>query len=422
MIRPLNPTEHQSSAKVFAESVDGFEQALIKWFDGHRGVWSGTATELIAAVGTDLWLQSPHALYTHLESHRQMLHSLGVDVLPHHGYPRMLSLRSSQEGKHTREPSSARPGIEHAFDPPRNPGPVTAAQNTNPANAGKVRLAGNDPLGPVAAVAEPGMAERVANDRDGDGDNDGHRDNNEKHVFENSTAALFDIVEMQGRIKEQGLDLKSRVELVADRTREIAQCGGVAVGLLHQDNLVYFARTGMAVAMAGEQSHTKLFRASLTTGKVLQFPEAQKNDFVGSTCRREGVKSLIVVPILHNRKVTGAMQLLFKEMRSFSNADVMTLELIADVVSEGVEAESRQVDGGEDPSEAKATEGLTPQLGHLLDEKASLIGHRDGIGSETSWRKPAAPESDTPGTVSEVATTPNSRWKAWMKRKGTSVV
>jgi len=416
LIKPPNLTEHQSRAKMLPESADRFEQALVKWFGQHRGVWSGTATELIAAVGTDLWAQSPHALYAHIESHRQILRSLGVDVLPHHGYPRMLSLRSCREERYPRETSSARPGIEHAFDPPINPGPVTTAQNTHSANSGKVRPVGNEPHGPVAAIAEPDMAKRLVNGWNGDGDN------TEKNVFEYTAAALFDIVEMQGRIKEQGLDLKSRVELVADRTQEIAQCTGVAVGLLHQDNLVYFARTGMAVAMAGEQSHTKLFRACLTTGKVLQFPEAQKNEFVGSTCRREGVKSLIVVPILHNRKVTGAMQLLFREMRSFSNGDVMTLELIADVVSEGVEAESRQVDGGEDPSEAKAAESLTAQLGHSLDEKTGLIGRREGIGSETFWRKPATPELSTPRTISEFATPPNSRWMAWMKRKGASLV
>ncbi len=383
MIRPLNLTEHQSSAKALPESADRFEQALVKWFGRHRGVWSGTASELIAAAGTDLWPQSPHALYAHIESRRQILRSLGVDVLPHHGYPRMVSLRSCQEERDTRKTP-------------------------------------HEPLGPVAPVAESGMAERFVNDRDGDGDNP------EKHVFENTAAALFDIVEMQGRIKEQSLDLKSMVELVADRTQEIAQCTGVAVGLLHQDNLVYFARTGRAVAMAGEQSHTKLFRSCLTTGKVLPFPEAQKDGLLGATCRREGVRSLVVVPILHNLKVTGAMELLFKEMRSFSNGDVMTLELIADVVSEGLEgvahAESRQAEGGEGPREAKAVESLTPPLRHSWEEKTGLIGRREGIGSETSLSKPATPESSTASTVSGLAAPPNLGWMARMKRKGASLV
>ncbi len=420
MIRPLNLTEHQSSAKALPESADRFEQALVKWFGRHRGVWSGTASELIAAAGTDLWPQSPHALYAHIESRRQILRSLGVDVLPHHGYPRMVSLRSCQEERDTRKTPPAQPGIERTSDPPGNPRPVAAAQNTNPANSGKVRPAGNEPLGPVAPVAESGMAERFVNDRDGDGDNP------EKHVFENTAAALFDIVEMQGRIKEQSLDLKSMVELVADRTQEIAQCTGVAVGLLHQDNLVYFARTGRAVAMAGEQSHTKLFRSCLTTGKVLPFPEAQKDGLLGATCRREGVRSLVVVPILHNLKVTGAMELLFKEMRSFSNGDVMTLELIADVVSEGLEgvahAESRQAEGGEGPREAKAVESLTPPLRHSWEEKTGLIGRREGIGSETSLSKPATPESSTASTVSGLAAPPNLGWMARMKRKGASLV
>src|ERR1700693_530761 len=142
------------------ESADRFDQALVKWFGEHRGVWSGTATELIAAVGTDLWPQSPHALYAHIESHRQTLRSLGVDVLPHHGYPRMVSLRSCQEERHTRKAPSARPGIERTSDPPRNPSPVAAAQNTTPVNSGKVRPEGSEPLGPVAPVAESGMAER----------------------------------------------------------------------------------------------------------------------------------------------------------------------------------------------------------------------------------------------------------------------
>jgi len=264
------------------------------------------------------------------------------------------------------------------------------------------------------------MAERFVNDRDGD------VDNHEKHVFENTAAALSDIVEMQGRIREQSLGVKSTVELIADRAQEITQCNGVSVGLLHQDNIVYFARTGIAVSMAGDQSQTKLFRSCLTTGQVLPFAEAQKDGLVGATCRREGVRSLVVVPIFHNRKATGAMALLFKGMRSFSNGDVMTLELIADVVGEAVEgaaqAESKQPGGGEGPAEAKAAESLTSQLGHLLDEKAGLMGSLEGIGPETSLRKPATPELSTPGTVSDLATPASSPWLAWMKRKRVSLL
>jgi hypothetical protein len=80
-------------------SDDRFDQELMGWLARHGGPWSGTASELLAAlktragVGNDSWPQSPRALYSHIESHTQILRSLGVDVLLYQGCPRMLSLR-----------------------------------------------------------------------------------------------------------------------------------------------------------------------------------------------------------------------------------------------------------------------------------------------------------------------------------------
>lgn len=91
--------------RVLPESDSRFDHELARWFARQGGDWSGTAAELRAAVKTrvdvsdDWWPQSPRALYAHLESHRQMLWSLGVDVSWHHGYPRMVSLRSCLDEK-----------------------------------------------------------------------------------------------------------------------------------------------------------------------------------------------------------------------------------------------------------------------------------------------------------------------------------
>jgi GAF domain-containing protein len=396
-MRPSNLTEHPSSEKVFSASTDRFAQALVKWFGLHRRLWSGTATELIAAVGTEAWSQSPHALYAYVESHRQVLRSLGVDVLPHRGFPRMVSLRSCQEKQQTKETHSDKPEIERSFDPPGNPGPP-AAQETALGDSGKVSPAASKTL-PVLPVAGPGRAESLANSPHQ------HGHTPERHVFEDTAQALFSIVEMQGRIREQSLDLKSTIELVAelvaDRLREITQCKGVVVAVLHLDNLIYVVRKGIAVSMAGLQSQTKLLRSCLTTGQVLSFPEAQKNGLVGAACYQEGIKSLIVVPIFRNRKVAGAMELLFEEMRSLSDGDIMTLELVADVVSEAVEgadrAESKRAEELEGMGKPKALE--SPQLGDSLNEEADRIGplrSLEGIGSEKSLRKPAIRESSTP--------------------------
>src|SRR5216683_6785970 len=123
--------------RVLPESHDRFDHELVGWFARHGGVWSGTAAELRAAVKTrvdvsnDWWPLSPRALYAQIESHRQILWSLGVDVSLHHEYPRMVSLRSCQDEKPARNPSRT-PGINRTSDPRINLRPLADDQKTSP--------------------------------------------------------------------------------------------------------------------------------------------------------------------------------------------------------------------------------------------------------------------------------------------------
>ena len=119
--RVQNLTKYQLSAIVLPESDDRFDQELVGWFALHLGAWSGTAAELLAAVktrvddGSDLWPQSPRALYAYMESHRQIFRSLGVAILMPYGYPRMISLRSCQDEEPARKPPSGASGINETF-------------------------------------------------------------------------------------------------------------------------------------------------------------------------------------------------------------------------------------------------------------------------------------------------------------------
>jgi hypothetical protein len=98
---PPNVAAGQSPSPVI--SVDQFDRRLGEWFAGHGGVWSGTAAELFAAVRTevevsnDSWPRSPAELYAYIESHLQVLDSLGVSVSFSNGHPRMISIRSSRQ-------------------------------------------------------------------------------------------------------------------------------------------------------------------------------------------------------------------------------------------------------------------------------------------------------------------------------------
>jgi hypothetical protein len=100
---PPNVTAGQSHSPAMSEPADLFDRRLGEWFAAHGGVWSGTASELFAAVrtgvevGNDSWPGSPAELYAYLESHQQGLDSLGVSVSFSHGHPRMISIRSSRQ-------------------------------------------------------------------------------------------------------------------------------------------------------------------------------------------------------------------------------------------------------------------------------------------------------------------------------------
>lgn len=431
MMRLQNLTEHQLSAIVLPESDDRFDQELVRWFALHGGVWSGTAAELLAAVRTrvdvcnDLWPQSPRALYAHIESHVQILRSLGVDIWLRPGYPRLVSLRWCQDDKPARTPPSGTSGINRIpCDPPTSLPPHADDPETSPADCCGVRPGASENSNRDIPIAESDLAERVVNGKYAD------EDNVEGRVFESPGEALFAIVEMRGRIREQGLDPKSAIDWVVGRTQEITRCSGVAVGLLEQDSVVYPVRVGIAVTCAGLHFFANLFQSCLRTGETLQLPDAQKDPLVGATCRREGIRSLIIVPLLCNREVAGAVEFLFTERRSFSTVDVMDLELLAGVVSEclsgAAQIEVEQTEEREWPAKPNAVQNLAPQLGHSLNEKAGLVdaplsAFQDTINAETSLRKPATPESSKPNTTSTLATVSNLLWLA-LKRAWTSSI
>lgn len=413
---------------VLPESEVRFDQELVGWFALHGGVWSGTAAELLAAVRArvdvcnDVWPLSSHVLYAHIESHMQILRSLGVDVWLRHGNPRMISLRWCQEKEPAGKPPSASPGINRTTsDPPINLLPLPDDQKTGPADCGEVGLVANETFQDIPIVKSE-LAEPLADGECTD------EDNFKGCVFEKPGEALFAIVEMRGQIREQGLDLKLAIDLVVRRTQEITQCSGVAVGLLEQDRVVYPARAGTAVTLAGSHFLANVFQSCLKAGQPLQIPDTESDPAVGATCRREGIQTLIIVPIFHNREVAGAMEFVFNEVRSFSTVDVMDLELFAGIVSEclsdGAEIGLKHAQEGEWPAKLNTTQNLAPQLGHASNEKAGPIDAllsppQDTINPPTSFGEPAIPASSKPNIVPKFASVHTLLWlslkRAWVR-------
>jgi hypothetical protein len=313
------------------ESDCRFDRELVEWFSRRRGAWSGTATALLASLrtstgaGSSLSPQSPVELYTHLQSHRQILQSLGVDVMLHNGVPRMVSLRSSQD-----EPQRKAPSNTSDYD--RNsgsvPSSVTASKVCSPDSANAV-LGGSKFVDRDTPPAKSDSPAKFAASEPAE--RDGPRDG----FFLNTGEALFAIVEMRRQVRERGLNLEETVDLVIGRAQEITRGYGIAVGFLPQE-IGFRPRTGAAVSSNKLAFDANLFQSRLVAGESVQITDAQKHPLLGATYRREGVGSLIMVPIFRHREVAGAMEFFFQEQRSFSPGDVMDLGLIAGVISESL--------------------------------------------------------------------------------------
>ncbi len=244
------------------ESECRFDRELAEWFSRRGGPWSGTAGELFASLGIHadggdgLAPQSSGDLHAHLQSHRKVLQSLGVDVLLSQGLPRMVLLRSCPDEL----PQRKSPSNTHAIDRKSDPTIDLPSRGTDQKSCSP------DSVGPGAAKREEfhrdspevksDSAERLVTDpfSTGVGLKEG--------LFVNTAEALFAVVEMRQQVREQALDLEAAVDLVIARARQITRCCGIAVGFL-PEQIGHRLRTGVALRAGASISMAPFFSPAL---------------------------------------------------------------------------------------------------------------------------------------------------------------
>jgi len=249
----------------------------------------------------------------------------------------------------------------------------------------------------------------------------------EGRVFEDTGEALFAIAEMRRQIQEHGLDLELAVDLVVSSARKITRSCGIAVGFLPQEGSTgHPPQTGVAASTKGLHFHANLFRSTLTAGEAVMLPDATKHPVLGTWCEREGIGSMILVPIFRNREVAGAMEFLFLEKRFFSSGDVMDLGLIAGVISGSLAGVSdtgiKQAERPESPHETNAAEDVEAQPKHSRNQKDDLSGaapsasSNDTIDDVMPLKKSSAPEPIVAG--SRLPESPSAPVRLWRTFKG----
>ena len=153
------------------------------------------------------------------------------------------------------------------------------------------------------------------------------------------------------------LDLEPGISIIAEKAQALTGATGAAIALRKGDEIICRARTGRTAPDLGVRLQTDrgLSAECVRTGEILMCNDAESNPRVDAmTCRRLGVRSILVAPLRHFRRTLGVFEVLSSTAQAFDNNDVATMQFLSGMMvaaisrlsslngSSQAEAESRE--------------------------------------------------------------------------------
>jgi hypothetical protein len=151
--------------------------------------------------------------------------------------------------------------------------------------------------------------------------------------------SLSAVVEIQRLIANGDLDVDGALHLIVDRTQDVANASGVAIGLLKGHQLVYRAGSGSAAPYIGRSVTAALVVSadSKPNCEILRVENAETDARIeAAVCRQFGAQSLLILLICHNHAVAGVLEIFFSEAHVFEDREARTYRLMAGLVEEAM--------------------------------------------------------------------------------------
>ncbi len=197
---------------------------------------------------------------------------------------------------------------------------------------------------------------------------------------DSDTSILAQIVETQHEIQSNHLDLDGTTSVVMERIVRITGAQGAAIGILEAGMLHYRAARGILIGQVAKtvRPEAALSSSTLLHDMILRCPDAGTDFRVNpEVTKRLGIASFISVPVLHNGKTGGALELAFAKPDAFHDQDVRTCQLMAGLVTETLthtaEEEWRKGVAAERASMLEVLEKIKPQLARLANSPDSAL-------------------------------------------------
>lgn len=147
------------------------------------------------------------------------------------------------------------------------------------------------------------------------------------------------VIAVQQEVATAELDLEHIMQLVTRRTRELTHAMGAVVEMVEGDEMVYRSVSGLAESFLGLRLRAGQSLSGLCVAerRVLVSTETRTDPRVdGEACRRIGVRSMIVVPLLHRDRAVGVLKVMSAEPDGFADEDASTLQLMAGLIAAAI--------------------------------------------------------------------------------------
>jgi len=162
------------------------------------------------------------------------------------------------------------------------------------------------------------------------------RDSLPKQLDFLDSKTLLEVINIQTEIVKMGVSLGSVMVLVCERTQALTHAGAAVVELAEGSDMVYRAASGFAANQLG----LRLKRDGSLSGLCVQLGEIMRCDDSESdarvdrgACRKVGLRSMLVVPLLHAGAAVGVLKVMPKHSNGFGDKDVRVLQLMSDLIA-----------------------------------------------------------------------------------------
>src|SRR5215470_119610 len=125
------------------------------------------------------------------------------------------------------------------------------------------------------------------------------------------------------------------LQLVAERALTITGADGIAIALAEGDQIICRASAGTMAPDRGVRldSRAGFSGACFRTARIVRCDDSERDARVNvDACRRLGTRSMVAVPLLGQQNVVGLLEAFSTEPFAFSDGDVRSLNLLAELI------------------------------------------------------------------------------------------